>query len=240
MSKVSKLVGSGLLAGMLLVGPAAVDAAEVTVGADVASAYVYLGETLNDGFVFQPYLDVAIGQGPLAGLEFGVWGNLDLEDFDGELESGQFSEIDLYVSYTLPIDALDVSIGYTEFTFPGSEGDADREVALVFGLDEIVYPFIGFYYGLDGAIEKNLYIEAGLEFEVELMDGLDLGLGALVGYLDPDEGESGFHQYELSASLSYGIFNAGVTYYGQIDDDVLTDEAYDVEVVGMLGVSYTF
>jgi hypothetical protein len=31
-----------------------------------------------------------------------------------------------------------------------------------------------------------------------------------------------------------------VTYYGQADDDVLTDEAYDVEVVGTLGLSHSF
>lgn len=240
MSKANKIIGSSLLAGMLLVGTSAVNAAEVTVGADVASAYVFRGVTFNDGPVFQPYVDVAGFEGPLAGLEFGVWGNLDIDDFDDTLESGQFSEIDIYASYSFEFEGFDFSIGYTEYTFPGAEGKADREIGISLGFDAIVSPFVGVYYGLDGGIEKDLYAEAGLGFEIELVEDLTLELGALVGYLSPDEGDSGFHQYELSAALSYSIFSASVTYFGQIDDDVLTDEAYDVEVVGMLGVSYSF
>ncbi len=230
----------GLAAGALLGGSATVHAAEVTVGADVASAYVFRGVTFNDGPVFQPYVDVAGFPGAFEGLEFGVWGNLDIDDYDGTLESGQFSEIDLYASYALPLEAVALSISYTEYTFPGAEDDADREIGLDLGLDVILAPYIAVYYGLDGGIEKDLYAEAGVGYGVELVDGLELELGALVGYLSPDEGDSGFHQYEVSAALAYGIFSASVAYIGQIDDDVLTDEAYDVEVVGTLGLAYTF
>ncbi len=237
MNKASKVIGSGLMAGMLLVGPAAVDAAEVTVGADLATAYVYLGETINDGFVFQPYLDLDIVEGPLAGLSFGVWGNIDIEDMDGEFSSGNFSEVDFVLSYALPIDALDISIGYTEFIT--EMRDADREIELTLGYDLAgFYPFLGLYYGIDGA--DYLYTQAGVAYEMELIEGLDLGLSAAVAHMYVDDGESGFHDYTLSASLSYGIFNASLTYYGQIDDDVLTDEAYDVEFVGTFGISYTF
>jgi len=219
---------------LALVSAPAVRAAEATVGVDVNSAYVFRGVTFNDGFVAQPYLEVS-------GLpiDIGVWGNLDIEDYDGAVDGGQFSEIDIYGSYTLPIEAVDASIGYTEYTYPQG-AEADREISLSLGLDTILAPSLGIFYGLDGGIEENVYLEAGVGHDIAVSEDIGLSLGAVVGYLDPKDGESGFHQYALSASLSYQFVSLGVTYYGQIDDDVLTDDAYDVEVVGTLGLSYSF
>jgi hypothetical protein len=237
MSKMKKTVAAAVMAGMIVGGTATVQAAEVTVGTDVSSAYVFRGITFNDGPVVQPYVEVE-------GLPvtFGVWGNLDIDDYDDTLESGQFSEIDIYASYDLPLptEAVGLSLSYTEYTYPSGGGDADREVGLTLGADVILAPYVSVYYGLDGSIEKGIYVEAGLGYGLEIADGLELSLGAAIGYLSPDEGEDGFHQYELSAALSYEFVSLGVTYYGQIDDEVLTDDAYDVEVVATLGVSFTF
>ncbi len=225
-------------------------AVELTV--DVASAYVFRGETLNDGPVVQPGLELALPYG----ITLGVWGNIDLDDYDGAFEKNQFSEIDVYVSYALPlnIDALDVSIGYTEFTYPGAEDKADREVGLEFGYDlGLAELGLGLFYGVDGAIDKTFYAELGIGTSFEVATGVDLDLAGAVGYLNPDEGERGFSGYSLTAGLSYGIFRASVTYYGQIDDDVLLDyvsadpeneidfeNGYDVEVVGMLSLALEF
>jgi hypothetical protein len=209
-------------------------AADATVGVDVSSAYVFRGITLNDGFVAQPYMEVS-------GLpiDLGVWGNLDIDDMDGALESGQFSEIDIYASYAIPVEGVDASIGYTEYTYPNG-GEADREIGLSLGLDLPLSPTLGLYYGLDGAIEENVYAEFGIGHELELAEGVGLSLGALIGYLYPETGEDGFHQYELSASLAYNIVSLGVKYIGQVDDEVLVDGAYDVEVVGTIGISHSF
>jgi hypothetical protein len=66
----------------------------------------------------------------------------------------------------------------------------------------------------------------------------------MVAFVDPDEGESGFSHFTVSAGLSYGPFGASVMYIGQIDDDVLVDVkdggSYDVEVVGMLSAAVSF
>ena len=213
-------------------------AAEATVGADISSAYVFRGITLNDGVVAQPYLEVS-------GLpvDLGVWGNIDIDDYDGALDEGQFSEIDIYASYAIPVEGIDASIGYTEYTYPQG-GEADREVGLSLGLDLPLAPTVGVYYGLDGAVEENLYADFGIGHDFELAEGVSLSLGALIGYLYPEEGEDGFHQYELSASFAWSFLTLGVTYIGQIDDDVLVDVedggGYDVEVVGTLGLSYGF
>jgi len=220
---------------LAVVSAPAVLAAEATVGLDVKSAYVFRGATYNDGFVAQPYLEVS-------GLpiDLGVWGNFDIDDYDGAVEDGQFSEIDIYGSYTIPVDVVDASIIYTEYTYPSGGGDADREIGLTIGPKDCpVQSSLGIYYGLDGGIEKSFYAEASVGHDFDLSEELVLNVGALVGYMNIDDGEDGFSHYELSATLSYNIFSAGVTYIDTIDDDVLGD-AYDVDIVGFVGVSYDF
>jgi len=235
-----KIVATGMIAALVAVTAApAAHSAEATVGIDAASAYVFRGVTLNDGFVLQPYLEVS-------GLpvDIGVWGNFDLDDYDGALDKNEFSEIDLYVSYSLPIEELDVSLTYTEYTYPGGPYEPDREVSLSLGLPIVIAPYVSANYGLDGGIKKDWYFEAGLGYELELAENLTLSLGAAIGYLLPDEGDDGFHQYELSASLTYDFITLGVTYYGQADDKILVDVkdggGYDVDLVVTLGLSYSF
>jgi uncharacterized protein (TIGR02001 family) len=223
-----------------LINTPAVQAAEARIGADIKSAYVFRGTTYNEGFVAQPYLDVS-------GLpiDIGAWGNFDLEsDQKRGYENGQFSELDLYAFYQLPIESIiDVTVGYFEYTYPNSEAEADREITLSLSQENfLLQPNFAIYYGMDGAIEENFYADASIGHDLEVTKDLSLNLGALIGYLDSGEadGEDGFNQYELSATLAYDFVTLGVKYIGQIDDEVLTDEAHDVDVVGTLGVSHSF
>lgn len=224
-------------------------AAEVSITADFASAYVFRGATLNDGFVFQPGIEV--GGFPIpekaGGVTIGVWGNYDIDDYGGSLESSEFSEIDWYISYALPISVIDVSIGYCEYAYGGS---SDKEFNV--GVGKSVGP-VGLaataYYGTDGAVENSLYLEFGAEYGLTITEGLDLSLGASIGYLEPDSGESGFNDGNLSAGISYTIatnwtIGASIAYIAQLDDDVLMDVdaggTYDVDVVGMLSIGCSF
>lgn len=234
-----------ILAGLVMASMAGMaSAADVSLSLDAASAYVFRGVTFNDGLVLQPGME-ATGLGDLT---VGVWGNLDLDDYDDTLQDGQFSEIDIYALYDLKLsdEKSGITLGYTEYAYPSGGGDADREVGLTFSYDVICQPFISAYYGLDGGIDKSWYFEAGVGHEMALdeAEAWTLGVSALIGYLDPDDGESGFHQYELGASLAWKSLYASVTYIGQADKDVLVDVedggGYDVNVVGMLGVSYHF
>lgn len=224
-----------------MVAASMVVAADTSLTLDVASAYVFRGDTFNDGLVVQPGLETALPYG----ITVGVWGNLDLDDYDGAVVENQFSEIDLYASYDLPVEVMALSIGYTEYTYPGAEGDADREVGVSAGTAlHGVDVGLDVYYGLDGGIKKNLYAEASTGTSLDLAEGVALDLGGTLGYFDPDEGESGLSNYTLTAGLSYGLVGASVTYVGQIDDDVLVDVedggTYDAEVVGMLSLAQDF
>jgi uncharacterized protein (TIGR02001 family) len=225
-----------MMAGVAVAGAAR--GAEASASLDVASAYVFRGATFNDGLVLQPGLEVA-------GLPItlGVWGNLDVDDYGGALEKWEFSEIDIYASYDIPVEVIGLSLGYCEYTYPAG-GEADREVSLTAGLDTLLAPSVMVAYGFDGAIERTVYVEASLGHDFELSECSSLSLGATVGYVSPDEGEAGFSHYTASASLSYKALSAGVTYIGQIDDDVLPDVedggAYDVSVVGTLSAGIEF
>lgn len=214
---------------------------KVSLSADLASAYVFRGSTFNDGPVIQPGMEVS-------GLpvKIGAWGNLDLDDYNESLNDGEFSEIDIYASYDLPLklDPVGLSAGYCEYTYPSGGGEADREISLTAALDAILAPSIAVNYGIDGGIDETLYAELGIEHGIEIADCISIKLGAALAYLDPETGDSGFSHADIKASLSYGIVTAGVTYIAQIDDDVLADVedggSYDADVVGTIGVAYEF
>ena len=52
------------------------------VGVDVNSAYVWRGVTRNDGPAVQPWVDLEVAEG----FRVHVWGNLDLDDYDGAVD----------------------------------------------------------------------------------------------------------------------------------------------------------
>lgn len=245
-----------------LLAAAPATAAEVELTADLASAYVFRGATYNDGAVLQPGLSASgfkLGEFEIP-LTFGIWGNVDLEEVEADVtdddgnvvgtetvaESGKFSEIDLSVSLALPtvVEGLGWSVGFTDYLYPEAGGESDRELSLSFEIDTLLAPTLGLYYGVDGLIEKSTFVEGGVSHEFALSDEVSLSLGATVGYAIPDEGEEGFNNADLTASLSWKALTASVTYAAQLDDDVLVDVEdgglYDVEVIGMLGLAQTF
>lgn len=214
----------------LMLGPASAVEPEISLEAHLASAYVFRGTTFNDGPVLQPGMEAALGS-----LTLGVWGNIDLADYDGTLEKNQFSEIDLYASYALATGIVEWEIGYCEYTFPGAEGKAERELALSLGLDTLLDPALTAAYGVGGGIRHDLYLEVSAGKELEIGEILDISLAVAAGYLSPDQGQRGFSHYEASMTLSRGIFMAGMTYAGQIRESVLADD-YDVGLFGFAGL----
>ena len=214
---------------------------------DFASAYVFRGVTLNNGVVVQPGVEVSGFLLPeeYGSLAVGIWANYDLDDEDGD--GSDFSEVDYYVSYTLPIEVLDVSVGYTEYNYPGG-GTADKEVALTLGKElgtNGLYASVTANYGVGGAVDQSGYIQGALDYEKELSDKFTGSLGVTIAYALIDEGSDGFSDATASAGLSYALsdnwsLSGGLTYIAQLDEDVLSDAAYDVDVVASVGLSYSF
>ena len=95
---------------------------EVLTTAEIAlvSSYVWRGQVLNNDFVIQPQLTAS-----QYGVSINVWGNYDLgNNYLGV--SGDFSEFDLSLAYTLPLDLNDVSfdLGIIGYHYPANAGSA--------------------------------------------------------------------------------------------------------------------
>ena len=224
-------------------------AADVSATADFASAYIFRGVTLNDGLVFQPGAKISGFPIPeqYGSVAVGTWANYDISDYGGRLKKNEFSEIDYYATYTLPVKVVDLSTTYTEYTYPHG-ATADREVALAVGKtigETGLYPSLTINYGLDGAVENNWYIQGGLDYSKALTEALTFSTGVKVAYLVSDTGKDGFNDATAKVGLSYALtknwaLNSSLNYVAQLDDEVLTDEAYDKSVYAMLGVSCNF
>jgi len=222
-------------------------AADVSAGVDFASAYVFRGVTLNNGFVMQPGAEISgfpIDE-KYGSFAAGIWGNYDIDAIDSD--GSDFSEIDYYLSYSLPIEALDVGLSYTEYTYPEG-GNSDKEIGLSFGKElgtNGLSAAVSFNYGVGGAIEGELYTLGGLSYETDLTEKLSASAGLTVGYLLDDDGPNGFNDATASVGLGYALndtwsLSGGLTYIAQLDDEVLTDAEYDVGLLATIGLSCSF
>ena len=234
---------------MVLCCLSTVYAADATVGIDMNSAYVWRGITFNDGFVLQPSIDVANG-----GFGLNVWGNIDVGDYDDALDTGEFSEVDITLSYAFDTDPVGVTIGYIEYIFPITEAAADtaeedlclgtRELFVSFGMD-IVGALSGgldIYYDIDEF--KDIYTNLSLAYSASLSDKTSLDLGAAMGYyfFDDDDADDGLFDYALSAGLGYAVsdslsIGASINYVDSFDEDRLET---DTNFFGGVSIAYGF
>ena len=239
-----KKIAMTMMAVALVAGAAS--AADVSIGVDFASAYVFRGVTLNDGFVAQPWGEVSgfpIDE-KYGSIAFGIWGNYDIDDLEGQ--DSDMSEVDYYVVYTLPVTNLDISVSYTEYTY--EQGDSDKEVGLSIGTglgDTGLYASLAANYGVGGAVDESWYFVAGLDYEQSLSEALTLSAGVTVAYALVEDAEDGFNDATAGLGLSYALnenwsVGGSVTYIAQLDDDVLTDDAYDVDLLGMISIGCDF
>ena len=220
-------------------------AADVTVSGDVLSSYVWRGVEVNGDAVLQPAVDVAGME--LFGLPLGinVWGNMDLGDNDGALDSGEFSEVDLTLTLELP---LGLNLGYIEYWFPGG-ADSAREVSLSYGLDVVLQPELTVYFDVSDDPEEgesaDYYANLGVTvWGGEVAEGTTASVGAAIGYSGEDHAvlygggtDSGFFDWSVTVSATKQISDAAtlgltVTYTDNVDDDALSDAAADTDVFG--------
>lgn len=247
----------------LLIGLTAtpVLAADATAAIDVNSAYVWRGQTFNDGMVIQPSIDVAAKNG----LGINVWGNYDIDDYDGALDKNEFSEIDLTVSYGFSLSKLDIGIGAIEYLFPATDPDGDgfgsgptatTELYLSLGMPIVGGLSVGLvgYYDID-LYDEFTYATLSLSYAHNFTDEFSLEAGASMGYAGKEFAQAaggedgGLYDYTLSVSLGYTITDAwsvaaNFTYVDALDDDNLKDVKdgglKDSDAVYGISVAYAF
>ncbi|MDP3980775.1 MAG: MltA-interacting MipA family protein [Chlamydiota bacterium] len=228
----------------VLLNTTSVQAAEVTAGADFNSAYVWRGITFNDGFVFQPYVDVSAN-----GFGINIWGNMDIEDYDGAVDGGEFSEVDITLSYQIPIELFDLSVGYIEYVFPSTTSKQTREIYV-----SASYDFSEFVKGISAGFDvyydfgevDDVYANLNAAYEFSPMENLTLTFGVAFGLAGQNVSHGttgGFHDVNVSLGGSYAVtenisVNAQVAYTDSLDTDVLPEQ--DINVYGGVGASVSF
>jgi len=227
-------------------------AATAVAALDANSAYVWRGVTLNDGFVLQPSIDVSHN-----GFAINVWGNYDVDDYDGTLDDNKFSEIDLTGSYTFKLGPVDTSVGIIHYVYPHTDVTPEgadlntTEVFAGFGYDlgSGFAVSTKIYYDFD--LVDDFYITAGLGYTYSINDKTTLGLSGLIGYAGENFAEayggtdSGFFNYQLTASMKYMVteafgVGANINLADSMDDDVLPDGRAETNVFGGISLTYTF
>lgn len=247
-------IASVLAVAGLCVSAQAVDFAA---GADVKSAYVATGTTVNDGFVFAPWVDiygVKVGDTTLPFL-VDVWGNMDIEDdFDKScLKSGEFSEIDLTFQLDLgalwtPAEKFSWSVAYVGYYYPYGAQE-DHLLRYDMGYDCFLNPSFTVKYRFGGPSTDKSEYALKISHSFALVDELSLDLSADCWYVIQAPGaglEDGFACADFDAKLCFKNYYIGATYIAQIDDKVCPDATpdnqygYDVDWIGYIGCAFEF
>ena len=219
-------------------------AADASVAVDAMSAYVWRGLTFNDGIVLQPSIDVTSG-----GFGINVWSNMDVDDYNGAVEEGEFSEVDLTASYSFSAGPVDAGIGIIEYLFPAG-GSSTTELYASAGMDIVggLSAAATLYYDIDQV--EDYYATFGLSYGFDLSDSLSMGFSGDIAYAGEDFAmaygggtEAGLFNYVVGFSLDFAAsedlsIGISATYTDSLDDDVLADESVDTKFYGGISIAY--
>lgn len=224
-------------------------AADLTAAADLNSAYVWRGQTLNDSLVFQPSVDVVEGN-----FGFNVWGNLDIDDYDDRYDSGEFSEVDITLSYLFKVQKMDFTVGYIEYLYPttkrsGREGSREIYGSMGLPLASGLSLDMDLYYDIDEL--NDIYLNLGFNYTYALSQQLSLDAGMSIAYAGDEycyDDSAGLYDYNFLVSGKFALdedlsVSAFIKYTGSMDDDNLKEYEHgglDVNFYCGIGVSYGF
>jgi len=184
-------------------------AADASLDLSVYSHYVWRGQVLADGGVFQPSLTVS----DPCGLSFNTWANYDFD-------TSEFNEADLTVSFAKDLcDTMSAEVGIVQYVL--RTGDNTAEAFFSLAADVILSPKLTLYWDVDQV--EDVYAQAAVSHDIELTEKLTLGLGASVGFggqdynafyfgFEPEEGEDGTAIPNDSAAVNDANVSAGLTY----------------------------
>jgi len=173
--------------------------------AAVMSTYMWRGLRLSEGVVVQPSVDFNYGA-----FNMNMWANYDADtNAEDYPEDGSVvNELDVTLAYALPLEALDVSVGYIYYSVLGTDTQ-EAYVSASKGLGPVT-PYVNFYYDYD--LGTGSYTQAGLDYSSQLSENLSLSLGGYVSYLaynkvvgstEADGEYKDMHNAEVSVALAY-------------------------------------
>jgi uncharacterized protein (TIGR02001 family) len=202
----------GLVAMAAVSTVSAKEPVEVTAEVALMSSYIWRGQVINNGPVMQPQLTLA-----QYGVSFNIWGNWDMDrNYSGQ--AGDFSEIDLSLAYTLPINInqMSIDVGVISYQFPANDGGGGESTAELFTTVTLQsIPFVIPSFTAYGDIKSvdGAYFLMDVVAPFEISEYLSVEGGASVGYgstrynsvyWSQGDGE-GFNDFNLYANAKYEI-----------------------------------
>ncbi len=189
--------------------------AKVTAEAALVSSQVWRGQVRNNDFVFQPQATIE-----QYGVSFNVWANYDLgNSWNGT--SSDFSEIDLSLAYTLPLDydQITFDLGVINYNYMGN-GSAGTVIpsttelfarATVQSWRQYVIPSVTFFGDIDEA--DGVYVLFDIVAPYQVSDYLQVAGGISAGWGDSsyndyywgENQDKGFNDYNFYGNASYEI-----------------------------------
>lgn len=200
---------------------------ENSAGASVSvmSQYVWRGIAFSNGLVLQPSVDFNMGN-----LNVNMWSNIDMDPMGTE-QSSYYNETDLTIGYALPVEALDMAVGYIYYSLGDPELDT-HEVYLTVGKElGPVTPYLNIYYDVDEG--SGIYAMLGADYGMDINEKTALSIGAYVSYVmdnrvmlvdEFDEETSDLYNAEVSVAVAYDAGNgldisANVAHSTSMSDD---------------------
>ncbi len=198
---------------------------EVTAEAALVSSYVWRGQVYNNDFVVQPQLTIAH-----YGFSLNIWGNYDLGNNVNGV-SGDFSEIDTSLAYSLPIDISEVAfdVGIINYDFPangdtgisgvGFSSKSTTELflsATVLSWSDVVIPSVTMFGDIDEANGTYFLFDVVAPFEVSEYLAVEGGISAGYGntsyndYYFGGSQDAGWNDYNFYGNASY-VIQEGLT-----------------------------
>lgn len=206
------------------------------VSADFYSKYVWRGQLINDDYAFQPGISMTFDK-----FTAGIWGSLDMTDYNGE--KGEFIEYDYYLDYTTTImEGVDLSVGVINYYFPGAEDTT--EIYYGFAFDLPLSPSVTVYHDVDEV--KGTYVSFGVGYTVDKVAelcpetpiamevGASLGWGSKSynkGYWGEPATSSALNDLAISVAFPFEVsgwtVSPSVNYVTLMDSDVKKSDVFD-------------
>lgn len=214
MNRLRTFVMTAVMVCMIVALGAPAFAAEgsASASASAMSMYMWRGIRLSEGVVVQPSIDFNYGS-----FNANLWVNYD-GDPDPTVwpnDGGVVTETDLTLAYALPIEGVDVTVGYIYYSVLGF----DTQEAFVSASTELgpVAPYINAYLDYDEG--TGAYVQVGADFGMELNEATSVTVGGYVSYLADNNVTgldasgleySAMHNAEVYASVAYAMGDVSI------------------------------
>lgn len=217
-----------LLIALLMVVSSGV-AQSVSVSSGFYTDYMWRGFNLYEGSSIQPSIDVSYELDGIGTLGANVWSHLSAEGSSRKEEN--FGEVDYTLSYTAPLEDVDLSFGHIWYTFPYEGGESIPESAEFYGSLSVpvtLNPSLSYYYDYD--YFDNSYYELGLSHEFKVNDSFSIVPVANFGFAADAEkvyADDGFVQTTFGLEMPVSLDNVSINpkvMYTRENDDLLESE----------------